>query len=214
MQTMEWYGRKLAIDKRDYKMRRPTKTRQFMRWRSNQWYGNQGATPHCVGFAWTNWLTSSPISQFLDPEGIYEIAQYLDEWPGTDYDGTSVRAGAKVLHHLGLISRYTFTQVEATFRVNVVEKSPVVIGIDWHEGMEWPDDKGFIHAEGPVLGGHAILVVGYVKPGKYVLKQTWGQDWGKNGYAYLSPEDMAKLLKADGEACLAEEIKLRVPKKK
>jgi C1A family cysteine protease len=36
-------------------------------------------------------------------------------------------------------------------------------------------------------GGHAMLLVGYNRPGGYfIAKNSWGPDWGHGGYAYLT----------------------------
>lgn len=39
----------------------------------------------------------------------------------------------------------------------------------------------------PSRGGHAMLIVGYNHAQEYfIVKNSWGSDWGHNGYAYLS----------------------------
>ena len=62
---------------------------------------DQGQTPQCVGFAWRGWMLSSPerVAANYGPDGpaIYAGAQQNDEFPGTDYEGSSVRGGAKFL---------------------------------------------------------------------------------------------------------------------
>ena len=37
------------------------------------------------------------------------------------------------------------------------------------------------------------------------IKNSWGQRWGKNGFAYISFNDMNKLIKENGEICIAVE---------
>jgi len=205
------YGRDFAPDPRDYAMTPVASTRRRRKWRDNQWSGDQAQTPHCVGFAWAHWLASSPVSQFLDPHGIYELAQFLDEWEGEDYDGTSVRAGAKVLARLGHVAEYRFTVDEAVLRGNVLEVGPVVIGVNWYAGMDEPDRDGLVKPTGRLRGGHALLIVGY-EPGFYWLKQSWGLAWGKSGHCLIADEDVQTLLDEDGEACLAVEKQVRVPR--
>lgn len=209
--TKRSYGRDFAPDPRDYAMAPVATACRRRRWRDNQWSGDQGETPHCVGFAWAHWLASSPVSQFLNPDGIYELAQFLDEWEGEDYDGTSVRAGAKVLTRLGHVAEYRFTVDEAVLRGNVLDVGPVVIGVNWYAGMETPDRDGLVHPTGRLRGGHALLVVGYL-PGFYTLKNSWGLGWGLGGHAWIADERMQQLLNEDGEACLAVERKVKVPK--
>jgi len=41
-------------------------------------------------------------------------------------------------------------------------------------------------AEGAAdLGGHAVLVVGHRTDGTFVVRNSWGVDWGDGGYGYL-----------------------------
>lgn len=37
----------------------------------------------------------------------------------------------------------------------------------------------------PFKGGHAVSIVGYDNTG-FIIKNSWGRDWGKNGYGWLS----------------------------
>ena len=67
------YGREFIRDTRDYTMTPKTTTRRRRSWRC-QWQGDQGQEPSCVGFAWAGWLAASPVSQFADPSGLYELA--------------------------------------------------------------------------------------------------------------------------------------------
>jgi len=204
-------GRDFAADSRDWAMTGQLTTRRRRKWRDNQWSGDQGSEPSCVGFAWAHWLASSPVSQFLDPAGIYALAQHVDEWEGNDYDGTSIRAGAKLLNRLGHIEWYSFTTDEGAVRGNVLEVGPLVIGVNWYAGMEKPDRDGLIVPSGQLRGGHAILIVGYA-PGFYMLKNSWGLDWGLSGHCYLADQHLQELLDQQGEACLAVEKKVRVPR--
>src|SRR5688572_23619901 len=71
---------------------------------------DQGAYPHCVGYAWRGWMMAAPLMTKDGPAAaaIYHEAQHVDEWEGTNYDGTSVRAGAKVLASAGRINEYAW----------------------------------------------------------------------------------------------------------
>ncbi|HEY0783016.1 MAG TPA: hypothetical protein VGE98_11200, partial [Thermoanaerobaculia bacterium] len=72
---------------------------------------NQGQTSECVANAWTGFLMAAPLKDTLPSLGgvpfvhqLYAEAQERDEWPGTAYEGTSVRGGVQALvdrHRVG-----------------------------------------------------------------------------------------------------------------
>jgi len=203
------FGRCHVEDPRDQKFKlRRISTDRLTRYWSSRYFGNQGQEPSCVGFAWMHWLEASPISQYVLGGGIYKLAQYLDEWQGQNYEGTSVRAGAKALSHLGFIKEYRWATKIAPVISAVLETGPVVIGIDWREGMLETNKNGFIKPTGKIVGGHAILIDGVNKEKGFVrLKNSWGKDWGQKGRAKLKFDDLQTLLSHQGEACLGIERK-------
>jgi hypothetical protein len=168
---------------------------------------DQGNNPHCVGHAWYSWFSCSPVRQHpIVPDGIYTLAQYFDEWIGQDYDGTSVRGGAKVLKITGHIKKYSFEwRLEPAINY-LLENGPLVLGINWYSGMMLPRN-GYIKVTGNILGGHAVLLYGVnINREEVSIANSWGQSWGNRGTAKLSLEDFSKLLGEDGECCAAEEI--------
>jgi Papain family cysteine protease len=187
--------------------------RTYRYWSANGWWGDQGRTPQCVAYAWAHWLEDGPVPQggtppILHPAAIYHDAQFMDEWPGEDYDGTSVRAGAKVLKTAGYIKEYRWASTMQEIVAALLDVGPVVVGFSWYEEMFKPDEASLIHIGGALAGGHAFVLDGISMPHKLIrMKNSWGRDWGNNGFAYLSIEDVDHLLHEDGEACLAVEIR-------
>lgn len=180
-------------------------------WYDRGYHSDQGATPECVGHGWAHWLHASPFRQFLQPHGIYTMAQHLDEWEGTDYDGTSVRAGAKVLQMLGAIGEYRWATQVVPVAKHILANGPVVIGVNWYEGMEEPDPgTGLIRPTGEALGGHCACLIGFDgRRGQFKLKNSWGTEWGLGGYAWIGIADLQRLLDEDGEACCGLEQALK-----
>lgn len=168
---------------------------------------NQGREGACVGFSWAHELAARPVPvRGLTNDkarSIYFEAQRVDEWEGETYEGTSVLAGAKVLQRQGLIGEYRWAFGLTDLLLALGYKGPAVLGLNWHEGMFEPDNNGFIHPTGQVLGGHAIMANAVSKTGRYVrLHNSWGPDWGQNGSAKISWDDLDILLREQGEACI------------
>jgi hypothetical protein len=180
-------------------------------WQDNIWNGNQGNAPQCVGYAWAHFIEDGPILHngihpVVSPVTIYKEAQKIDEWPGENYAGTSVRAGAKYLKSINKISSYLWAYDVTTLKNTVLNTGPVVVGTNWYYNMFFPDRNGLIRIGGYVAGGHAYVINGVdtVKQ-QFRLKNSWGTKWGQGGHAYISFTDMARLIRERGEVCLAVE---------
>lgn len=208
------FGRLVQFDERSrgYPIRsilrgEPRKPRSYT-WRVPV-HLDQKSEGACVGFAWSHELAARPV----EVEGItdssarrvYKKAQTLDQWAGENYEGTSVLAGAKAVQALypGKMLEYRWA-----FDLNDVLRTvsyfgPVVLGINWYEGMSRPDVDGWVWATGSIQGGHAILCHGVnVKEKSVKLWNSWGPQWGVNGGCKLSWEHLQHLLEQDGEACV------------
>jgi C1A family cysteine protease len=199
-------GRGFAFDKRDYnfqltqeKMGAVDKTFQY--WHVGA-VTDQGSESSCVGHAWANWLKASPVNvDPMRPSGLYELAKFVDEWQGEDYDGTSVRAGAKILKMTGHIQSYSWAMDVDTVVQVLLQKGPVVVGTKWLSNMFNVDKRGFVDVSGADIGGHAYLLYGVnVEKGFVSIRNSWG-DWGKKGNAKMWIDDFACLLDDYGECC-------------
>lgn len=217
-------GRLIVEDSRDtnFPMKallpKELSNKKYKYWFPSGWWGNQGNTPHCVAYSWTHWLASGSITQKDSRKGgvapfdttyLYNEAQKIDQWEGEDYDGTSVRAGAAILKKSGFISSYTWAWDINTIVNALLNLGPIVVGTWWTYDMFFPNEKGIIKSTGEKMGGHAYLLDGINVDKKLIrIKNSWGKEWGKKGFAYISFDDMDKLIKEQGEACLAVEINI------
>lgn len=194
-------------------------------------YNDQGREGACVGFAWSHELSARPKVYRAGTDfamAVYKRAQFIDQWPGEDYSGTSVLAGVKAVmeilnsRDLPLYGGYRWAfGLEDVVRT-IGYRGPVVLGIDWHHSMYFPDAKHFIAPTGSAIGGHAIMANGVklvpLAPDdvygigsfsnvdldkSYVrLHNSWGTDYGDGGDAYMTLRNLDTLLKAGGEACI------------
>jgi hypothetical protein len=186
-------------------------------WWSDGWWGDQGMDPHCVAFSWAHWLADGPKPASLfqrrrpgvSTSELYCEAQKHDPWPGDCktplYDGTSVRAGAKVLKDWGHIEEYRWAANAQEVAQVVLTQGPVVMGTLWYEGMSSPSrTHALVTPTGKAQGGHAYLLNGVdLDSGYFRIKNSWGRNWGDRGHAFISIDNMDKLIKNFGEACVA-----------
>lgn len=212
-QTQRKFGRRFAPDERDkkFRLKRIASTRTRRMWKNYWTDANQGREPACVGYACVGWLASQPINQWINPLGVYRYATYRDEWPDEDWEnseGTSVRAGMKLLKDFGFIKEYRWETSVDRLLPHILEVSPVVLGTNIYTNMIEPDAEGFIAPIGKIEGGHAYLWNGVdVKKGVARIKYCWSDEWGDKGHVWMKLDDLDRLLKEDGEACAGIEQK-------
>lgn len=183
-----------------------TKPRSYT-WRCDYWL-DQGVEGACTGFSVTHEAGARPVSvSNLSNEyafGLYRRAQQLDEWPGEDYEGSSVLAAVKAGKERGLYKEYRWGFGIMDQILAIGYRGPVVNGLNWYEGMMEPDDKGFIRPTGRIVGGHAICCRGVNVTKRYVrYRNSWGKSWGPlEGDCLLSFDDLDRLLREQGECCI------------
>lgn len=177
---------------------------------------DQRAEGACVGFGVTNELRFNPVpilglDETFAREKIYWPAQRIDDWDGGSYagadpfyEGTSVRAGLEAAQELGYIGEYRQAHNEYQMAL-AMTLGPVIIGVDWYEGMFKPDSRGYLRPTGARMGGHCCLAIGLkvtAPPGSgyYTIYNSWGPAWGNKGTARIRRADMARLLDDGGDA--------------
>ncbi len=166
---------------------------------------DQGAEGSCVGHGWTAWENCKPLGFTNQQDHDYAVAWYeraqdIDEWPGSDYEGTSVRAGARVALERGFISEYVWASGVDEIDAWILGKGPLVIGSKWYHSMDAPDAEGFItvDAASGVRGGHCFLLYGKGAGGAYKFQNSWGPVYANEGTFRLRPDDLARLIAGGG----------------
>lgn len=169
---------------------------------------DQGAEGACVGFGWAHELAAQPFpirATNADAHAIYKRAQQLDEWPGEQYEGTSVLAGAKAVQERGHLTEYRWAFGVDDVLAALSAHGPVVIGVPWYDGMTNTDTSGYLNVTGNTRGGHCVCLRGiqHHKGGWTVIgRNSWGSDWGSRADFKLKDTDLGRLLSEGGDACV------------
>ena len=167
---------------------------------------NQGTTPHCVGFSMASFGNCEPtFDTYVDADGhqFYAECKRVDGMP--TQDGSTIRAAAKVLKARGRIPSYAFAATVDEIKWWILNRSPVIVGTVWTEGMLRPDTSYVIRATGKVLGGHAYLLLGYDGTHFRGLN-SWGRWWGNDGQFKIPEADFKAIFAQGGEAVTAVEV--------
>lgn len=185
-------------------------TRRFKNWKIGAILDQQD-TPHCVGFAWSQWEQTSPVRTSratfdgnFEGHSIYNQCKLVDGYNG---DGTWVRVGADTMRKNARLDTYVWAYNADDVAQWILEYGPVVVGTNWHEAMFYPNAKGVVKPQGEIVGGHAYMLYGYNRDEKmFRFANSWGATWGVHGRAKISFDDLAGLITNGGEAITAAEL--------
>lgn len=173
---------------------------------------DQGNVGSCTGNAGIGALGSYPLytssvsnsTYSLDQTGaikLYSDAEVIDgsgPYPPND-NGSCGLSIAKALKTAGLISSYqhTFTLNDA---LKALTQYPILVGINWYQGMFTPAKDGRVKITGPLVGGHEIVAREIDAVNSRVwFDNSWGLDWGVKGRFYLTFADLGTLLSRQGD---------------
>ena len=168
---------------------------------------DQGSAGSCTGNAVAQCLSTWPFTLKLpepDAVKIYSKATAIDSFSGTypptdsGSDGQSAAKAAKLLGYTTL----DFAAIDTVEGAMVaLQKSALIIGVDWYDGFFNPTKCGEMQLTGAVAGGHEIEMIGWDAYRKvFWIRNSWGPSWGvgrasgDNGYAYWSTGTLQRLL--------------------
>lgn len=172
---------------------------------------DQGDLGSCTGNALAHVRNTVPVrkGRYLlhEPAAIkfYSRATELDPYWGhypPDDTGSSGLAACKAGKEIGAISGYTHAfGIDQALHALVL--SPIMVGVNWYEGMFTPAERGYCWPTGKVVGGHEFAITKINVESEYVkCVNSWGNDWGLSGRFLLSWDTLERLLDEEGDAIM------------
>jgi hypothetical protein len=173
---------------------------------------NQGSEGSCSGHGPVSAIGTQPLAYPNVSHSMavqwYHLNRRRDEWPGENYDGSSVTAAMKVGREYGWWGEYRWAFGVEDMR-HAIQLGPLVLGIPWASDMYATRADGIVRtaARFDEQLGHCLAVIGWqtdyqgAGPGFWWLN-SWGRGYGVNGVAYVPEPIMRKLVdKAHGGEC-------------
>jgi hypothetical protein len=208
-------GRHVHHDERSWAYRRPaTIAREDLRPVLHRRHGHiydQGHLGSCTGNALAGALMTDPLYRphhnYADKTAVklYSRATALDGFDGTyppDDTGSSGLAVCKAAQGYGMITSYEWA-MGITDALAALQRGPVITGVNWYEGFDYPASNGLVRLSGSVRGGHEFVVRGYdPDAGEVLADQSWGPGYGLNGVFRILVADWARLLGEDGDVTI------------
>jgi hypothetical protein len=210
---------------------RPARSRL---WTRHAWL-DQGREGACTGFGLAHCVSSSPRSQEMTNEMGHEFyirARIDDEYPGENYEGSSVLGAMKAGQHYGYVREFWWATTLHEILVGISNYGSMEAGLNWHRNQFYPDADGFITPDGPIEGGHALEIRGQrlvwnrkgsaldrtgpewfsfvdLSESYATLSQSWGRDHGINGDVRMRLVHLDQLLHEQGEFALPRKVAVR-----
>ena len=86
---------------------------------------------------------------------------------------------------------YNLRRSPDAWRTWLATRGPVVAAVNvdasWHDAGRRRGELGR-YRRSTAEGGHAVVIVGYRRDGRFVLRNSWGPDWGDGGHAYATAD--------------------------
>ena len=145
-----------------------------------------------------------PVDETLAVQ-IYSLATQLDSIQGAyppDDTGSSGLGAAKALVNLGLATKYRHAFSLDALKA-ALQTGPVMVGTVWTESMfDVHPDTGYVIVDrkSPVAGGHEYVLSAFdASTLAFRVDNSWGEEWGVRGSAWITQADMQWLLSQDGD---------------
>lgn len=175
---------------------------------------DQGSVGSCTGNAMTGVMGTSPFFETLPEKTqsalderyaleVYALATQLDPFPGTypgQDTGSDGLSAAKALVKLGDANGEVHGTSIGSLHA-MIQTSAFAVGLSWRTGCDSPDRNGLVKYAGAVRGGHEVCFVAYDSAtNTWKVRNSWGPSWGKDGFFFITDDDVVKLLADQGDA--------------
>ena len=168
--------------------------------------GKQGACAAMAGAAMKECqeFTDTLLNEYLSPQFIYNLRDGSDE-------GMYMRDLMSILRNKGVCTEKLFPYGKSGYPTEVALDEGIKYIIQSYAAVKTIDElKTSLYLNGAciiavpvynftermwyqrpgdeILGGHALAVVGYNING-FIIRNSWGDDWGQEGYCVMPYED-------------------------
>jgi hypothetical protein len=99
------------------------------------------------------------------------------------------------------------------WKAALAEGYPVIFGISLFESFDKHKRRGVVPLPSPreasreSHGGHAMLCVGYSDPDRvFIVRNSWGEDWGDKGYCYIPYDYLMNPKFNDGDSWIIRRL--------
>lgn len=157
------------------------------------------ASKFSVNYIYGNRLDSDyKGSGMITREALKTVLDYgdclWDVFPGYSLYETASEDYSKNKHHYDgsalpyRINSYYRVYTETEIKTAVHELGCVVMSINVNDAFRYPTSDGYVEYDSTqdMGGSHLVTVIGWTADRHWVILNSWGDDYGDNGYCYLS----------------------------
>jgi hypothetical protein len=119
-------------------------------------------------------------------EGTMKWEEYVQEVPPASVEKKALQYRARSYYRVD-------RTVDAIKRAIDQTRHPLATGMMWNKAFNKPEKDGRLPLPktGENVGGHAVSIIGYDEDAIW-FRNSWGKDWGHNGYFYILVKDWDK----------------------
>lgn len=153
---------------------------------------DQGRTYMCVCYTLTSILDylHNSLSGEIGRCNNFSLETLYNQRIDKKANGMQIKTALKYLRHVGLsgqkIANYAMCKNIIAAQQSLVMNGPLAIGLPVYS-----NDVEFWKNGTVLRGGHAVTLIGYNEDG-FILRNSWGYDYGKNGHTILPYRDYSE----------------------